>query len=129
PGRDHRPHRVDDPGRGRCRTIDGLCRRGHVPAGGRTARGPAAWRSVVADDLDVRGAWREVVTLAEIQRGGVRRLLEADEATRDRIARILGLDALLSLTAQMRATPWLDGAQIEGLWRARVRQTCGVTLE
>jgi uncharacterized metal-binding protein YceD (DUF177 family) len=29
----------------------------------------------------------------------------------------------------MRASPWLDGAQIEGRWQARVRQTCGVTLE
>ena len=83
----------------------------------------------MADDLDVRGAWREVVTLAEIQRGAVRRTLEADEAARARIAKALGLDALLSLTADLRAAPWLDGAQIDGVWRARVRQTCGVTLE
>lgn len=83
----------------------------------------------MADDLDVRGAWREPVTLAEVQRGTVRRTLQADEATRERIARALGLDALLSLEAEMRASPWLDGAQVDGPWRARVRQTCGVTLE
>jgi len=83
----------------------------------------------MADDLDVRGVWREPIVLAEIQRGAVRRTLEADEATRARIAKALGLDALLSLTAEMRAAPWLDGAQIDGVWRARVRQTCGVTLE
>jgi hypothetical protein len=83
----------------------------------------------MADDLDVRGAWRELVTLAEVQRGTVRRVLEADEAARGRIAKALGLDDLLSLTVEIRASPWLDGAQIDGPWRARVRQTCGVTLE
>ena len=83
----------------------------------------------MADHLDVRGAWRETVTLAEVQRGAVRRTLEADAAARGRIAKALGLDDLLSLEAELRASPWLDGAQIEGRWRARVRQTCGVTLE
>ncbi len=83
----------------------------------------------MADDLDVRGAWREVMTLAEAQRGAVRRSLEADEATRGRIARALGLDALDSLGAEIRVSPWLDGVQIDGRWTARVRQTCGVTLE
>jgi len=80
-------------------------------------------------DLDVRGAWCETVTLADVQRGTVRRTLDADEAARGRIARALGLDELLGLEAELRASPWLDGAQIEGKWRARVRQTCGVTLE
>ncbi|MGZ3278780.1 MAG: YceD family protein [Caulobacteraceae bacterium] len=83
----------------------------------------------MADDLDVRGAWREVMTLAEAQRGAVRRQLEADAATRARIAKALGLDALHSLTAVMKVSPWLDGVQIDGQWRARVGQTCGVTLE
>lgn len=83
----------------------------------------------MADDLDVRGAWREVVTLAEAQRGTVRRDLEADEAARGRIAKALGLDALDSLAAAMKVTPWLDGVRVDGHWRARVRQTCGVTLE
>jgi uncharacterized metal-binding protein YceD (DUF177 family) len=83
----------------------------------------------MADDLDVRGAWREVVTLAEAQRGVVRRELQADEAACGRIAKALGLDALLSLEAGVKVAPWLDGVQIDGRWRARVRQTCGVTLE
>lgn len=83
----------------------------------------------MADHLDVRGAWREVVTLSEAQRGPVRRTLEANAAARERIAQALGLDALLALQAEMRVSPWLDGAQIDGRWRARVRQICGVTLE
>jgi len=83
----------------------------------------------MADDLDVRGAWRETVTLAEAQRGTVRRALQADPAARGRIAKVLGLDALESLTAEVKVSPWLDGVQIEGRWRAAVRQTCGVTLD
>ena len=83
----------------------------------------------MADDLNVRGAWREVLTLAEAQRGAVRRTLEADAAARERIAKALGLDALPGLDAELRVSPWLDGVQIDGRWRARVRQTCGVTLE
>ena len=83
----------------------------------------------MADDLDVRGVWREVITLSEAQRATVRRTLEADEATRGRIAKALGLDGLGSLTAEMKVGPWLDGVQIDGRWSARVRQTCGVTLE
>jgi len=83
----------------------------------------------MADPLDVRGAWLQVVTLPEAQRGTVRRVLDADEAARGRIAKALGLDALLSLTAEVKVSSWLDGVQIDGGWRARVRQTCGVTLE
>ena len=83
----------------------------------------------MADALDVRAAWRETVTLADAHRGAVRRTLQADEATRGRIANALGLDALDSLTAEMKVAPWLDGVQIDGRWTARVRQTCGVTLE
>jgi uncharacterized metal-binding protein YceD (DUF177 family) len=83
----------------------------------------------MASDLDVRGAWREVVTMAEAQRGTAPRVLEADEGARARIAKALGLDALLSLKAELRTSPWLDGVLIDGRWRARVRQTCGVTLE
>ncbi len=83
----------------------------------------------MAEPLDVRGAWREVVTLAEAQRTTVKRTLEADAETRGRIAKALGLDDLLSLAAELRVSPWLDGAQTDGRWRAQVRQTCGVTLE
>ncbi len=83
----------------------------------------------MADDLDVRGAWPQVVILADVQRGPVRRDLEADAAARGRIAKALGPDALDSFTATANLSPWLDGVQISGRWRARVRQTCGVTLE
>ena len=61
--------------------------------------------------------------------GPIRRTLAPDEATRGRIARELGLVALPELTADVEASPWLDGARLNGRWRATVVQTCGVTLE
>jgi hypothetical protein len=55
--------------------------------------------------------------------------LEADETARGRIARLLDLAGLLSLTAAVTIRPWLDGAEVEGHWRADLVQTCGITLE
>jgi hypothetical protein len=70
--------------------------------------------------------WSEVVRLSELP---VRRRLAPDESTRRRIAETLDLDDLPELEAEVEAAPWLDGARIEGRWRARVVQTCGVSLE
>lgn len=83
----------------------------------------------MADAVDVRHAWQETVALNEIQRGATRRTLVADEAARARIAKALGLESLESLEAELKVSPWLDGAEIAGRWRARVGQVCGVTLE
>lgn len=73
--------------------------------------------------------WSEPLRLSALAHGAIERRLEPDEAARGRIARELGLDALESLQAELTVAPWLDGAEITGRWRARVRQTCGVTLE
>ncbi|MDP8915863.1 MAG: DUF177 domain-containing protein, partial [Pseudomonadota bacterium] len=48
---------------------------------------------------------------------------------RRRTAQALDLDDLLSLEADIRLAPWLDGARLGARWRARVLQTCGITLE
>ncbi|HEX8571032.1 MAG TPA: DUF177 domain-containing protein, partial [Caulobacteraceae bacterium] len=72
--------------------------------------------------------WSESLRLSELSHGGVKRRLEADEAARGRIARTLKLDGLPELTAELEAAPWLDGVRLSGRWRARVVQTCGVTL-
>ena len=74
-------------------------------------------------------SWSEPLRLADVARGPVERRLEPDEPGRARIAAQLGLDALPSLVAELRATPWLDGVRVSGRWRAEVTQTCGVTLE
>ncbi len=78
---------------------------------------------------DVSKAWPDLVGMAEVARGPVSRTLTADEAARSRIAKVVGVDALLSLEAQVRVSSWLDGAQLNATWTARVTQTCGVTLE
>jgi hypothetical protein len=78
-----------------------------------------------------RGAteWSEKVRLRQIAQGPLTRRLVADETARSAIARDLGLDRLDELEGEMTVSPWLDGAEIRGRWRARIVQTCGVTLE
>lgn len=74
-------------------------------------------------------SWSELIGLHELAHGPVRRRLIAGEEARRAIARELDLDALNALEADVEVTPWLDGAEIRGSWRAAVAQTCGVTLE
>ena len=78
---------------------------------------------------DVAKAWPQPLALVEVGKDAVRRKLVADEAARARIAKVLGLDQLVSLEADLRVAPWLDGVEIGGSWKATVGQTCGVTLE
>lgn len=83
----------------------------------------------MAADLDVNTLWPESVGLSEAQRGEAKHALNADDDARARIAKAMDLNALQSLTADLKVKPWLDGVEIEGTWRARITQTCGVTLE
>jgi hypothetical protein len=52
-----------------------------------------------------------------------------DAAARADLARDLGLLALEAYVAKVVLTPWMDGAQLEASWSARISQTCGVSLE
>ena len=83
----------------------------------------------MADHLDVTRLWPHPLLLSEIQRSAVQSTLDADAVVRERIAKALGLESLSSLTAKLKATAWLDGAQVDGRWTATVGQICGVTLE
>ena len=74
-------------------------------------------------------SWSVVVGLNEITRGPVRRSLTPTPAERAAAAEQLGLPALDALTAEVTVTPWLDGAEVRGTWRASVVQTCGITLD
>jgi hypothetical protein len=73
--------------------------------------------------------WAEPVRLRQLAQGPISRHLVADEAARARIARELGLERLDLLEGELTFTPWLDGAEIHGRWRASLEQICGVTLE
>lgn len=73
--------------------------------------------------------WSEPVRLSEVGRGPQTRVLVADAAARRRIAAALDLVELPELTAEVELSPWIDGAVLRASWRARVVQTCGVTLD
>lgn len=74
-------------------------------------------------------AWSQIVRLDQIPPKGRTWELAPDEAERAALARELDLDALPELSARLTVTPWRDGVEVNGLWRAKVGQTCGVTLE
>jgi uncharacterized metal-binding protein YceD (DUF177 family) len=77
----------------------------------------------------VTAPWPYQVTLGRVDRGGVDVRLEPDEAQRKAIAKQLGLVSLEALSAEVFLTPWLDGAEVSGLVRARVVQVCGVSAD
>jgi len=89
----------------------------------------AADRFVKVQGTDAPPPWSEWLALVDLAAGPVTRQLVADEAARVRIAQALDLDRLDSLTAEVKATPWLDGAVVDARWAAVIEQTCGVTLE
>ncbi|MEK4034781.1 YceD family protein [Methylocystis sp. IM3] len=68
--------------------------------------------------------------LAEIPPEGLEIEIAASETERDALARLNAIPAILSLTADLRARRWRgDGMEVSGALRARVRQTCVLTLE
>lgn len=73
--------------------------------------------------------WRETVRFSELARGPVERRIAPDGPQLSALARQLGVDALEGLSADVKVSPWLDGAEVRGDFSARVMQTCGVTLE
>jgi len=73
--------------------------------------------------------WRETVRFSELARGPVERRIAPEGPQLAALGKQLGVDALESLTAEVKVSPWLDGAEIRGDFSARVVQTCGVTLE
>ena len=74
--------------------------------------------------------WRVPVAVEKIPDTGLHRNLEADQATCDAVADVGGLRAVLSVQASLDVTPMRGGRfQVAGRVRARIGQTCVVTLE
>jgi hypothetical protein len=74
--------------------------------------------------------WRVPVVVAQIPDTGLHRELEANQVTRDAVADVGGLRAVLSVQASFDVTPKSGGRfHVAGHVRARVGQTCVVTLE
>ena len=72
--------------------------------------------------------YSEPVRLHQVP-GGVKRTLEPDATARARIARALDLASLEAFTAEMNLAPTAAGWRLSGRVRARLAQTCGITLE
>jgi uncharacterized metal-binding protein YceD (DUF177 family) len=74
--------------------------------------------------------WRVPVAVEKIPDTGLHRDLEADQATRDAVADVGGLRKVLSVQASLDVTPMRGGRfHVAGHVRARIGQTCVVTLE
>nr|WP_295107026.1 DUF177 domain-containing protein [uncultured Caulobacter sp.] len=74
-------------------------------------------------------SWPCEIPLAQVDRGAVKLKLEPSAEQRKAIAKQLDLVSLEALTAEVFLTAWLDGAEISGVLRARVVQTCSATAD
>src|SRR5512133_3833483 len=74
--------------------------------------------------------WRVPVTVAQIPEAGLHRDIEADAAEREAMAEVAGVREILSAHAPLDVMPKGGGrVQVSGHVRARVGQTCVVTLD
>lgn len=74
--------------------------------------------------------WRVPVTVAQVPETGLHRDIEADMAVRAAMAEMAGLREVVSAQASFDVTPKSGGRfHVAGQVRARVGQTCVVTLE
>jgi uncharacterized metal-binding protein YceD (DUF177 family) len=74
--------------------------------------------------------WRVPIVVAQIPETGLHREIEADQTIRDAVADVGGLREVLSAQASFDVTPKSGGRfHVAGHVRARVGQTCVVTLE
>ena len=74
--------------------------------------------------------WRVPIAVAQIPDTGLHRDLKADQAICAGVADVGGLREVLSVSASLDVTPMSGGRyHVEGRVRARIGQTCVVTLE
>jgi hypothetical protein len=74
--------------------------------------------------------WRVPITVAQIPEAGLHRDIEADAAEREAMAEVAGVREILSAHAALDVMPKSGGrVQVSGHVRARVGQTCVVTLD
>lgn len=74
--------------------------------------------------------WRVPVAVEQIAETGLHRDIEADDAIRKGIAELGGLRDVLAASASLDVTPMSGGRfHVEGRVRARIGQTCVVTLD
>jgi Large ribosomal RNA subunit accumulation protein YceD len=80
--------------------------------------------------VDKPDPWRVPVTVAQIPEPGMHRDIEASRVERQAMAESAGLREIISAAASFDVIPKAEGRfQVAGDLRARVGQTCVVTLE
>jgi uncharacterized metal-binding protein YceD (DUF177 family) len=77
----------------------------------------------------VTDPWPSVVKLGRVDRADIDLRFDLDAAACAEIAKTLGLVSIESLEADVYLRSWMDGAEVSGLIRARVVQTCSVTAD
>jgi len=81
----------------------------------------------------IASPWSQTLKLAQVSALApgkrLERRLTADEAERGAIAVLLDVESIDTLDADLQVSPWFDGVQIEGRWRADIVQICGVSLD
>jgi hypothetical protein len=83
-----------------------------------------------ADMTEKPDPWRIPVAVVQIPDTGLHRDLEADKTVREAIAEVGGLREVLAASASLDVTPMSGGRfHVEGRVRARIGQTCVVTLD
>lgn len=81
---------------------------------------------VVESDLP----WSFPVVVAQVPEAGLHQVLDTSAAQRDLLAAVAGVNAVLKATAIFEVVPERDGrVRVTGSVRARVEQTCVVSLE
>jgi hypothetical protein len=79
---------------------------------------------------DSADPWSVPIVVEQIPDTGLHRDIEASAATREAIAELGGLREVLSASASLDVTPKSGGrVHVEGRVRARIGQTCVVTLD
>lgn len=84
------------------------------------------------DDSSERGTgpWRAFVSAVQLPDAGLHRDIEADQATREAMAEVAGVRDISSARASFDLAPRSGGrVHVKGRLRARVGQTCVVTLD
>jgi hypothetical protein len=83
-----------------------------------------------SDTTEKPDPWRIPIAVVQIGDTGLHRDLEADQAVREAIAEVGGLREVLAASASLDVTPMSGGRfHVEGSVRARIGQTCVVTLD
>jgi hypothetical protein len=86
--------------------------------------------SRTTDMTDKPDPWRVPITVEQIPDTGLHRDIETDAAARAAIAEVGGLREVLAASASLDVTPTTGGRfHVEGWVRARIGQTCVVTLD